>query len=51
VITSAFVRFVREGLGTPMPMAPPSDLVVGGVYRYVRTPCTWRWPRRSSGRP
>jgi len=38
VITSAFVRFVREGLGTPMPMAPPSDLVVGGVYRYVRNP-------------
>jgi protein-S-isoprenylcysteine O-methyltransferase Ste14 len=38
VITSAFVGFVREGLGTPMPMAPPSDLVVGGVYRYVRNP-------------
>jgi protein-S-isoprenylcysteine O-methyltransferase Ste14 len=38
VISSAFVRFVREGFGTPMPMAPPSDLVVGGVYRYVRNP-------------
>jgi protein-S-isoprenylcysteine O-methyltransferase Ste14 len=38
VLTSAFVRFVREGLGTPMPVAPPSDLVVGGVYRYVRNP-------------
>jgi hypothetical protein len=38
VITSAFVRFVREGLGTPMPTAPPSHLVVGGAYRYVRNP-------------
>jgi protein-S-isoprenylcysteine O-methyltransferase Ste14 len=38
VIPSAFVRFVREGLGTPIPMAPPSALVVGGVYRYVRNP-------------
>jgi protein-S-isoprenylcysteine O-methyltransferase Ste14 len=38
VITSAFVRFVREGLGTPAPMAPPSELVVGGMYRYVRNP-------------
>jgi protein-S-isoprenylcysteine O-methyltransferase Ste14 len=33
MITSAFVRFVREGLGTPVPMAPPTELVVGGVYR------------------
>jgi protein-S-isoprenylcysteine O-methyltransferase Ste14 len=38
MITSAFVRFVREGLGTPVPIAPPTELVVGGVYRYVRNP-------------
>jgi protein-S-isoprenylcysteine O-methyltransferase Ste14 len=37
-ITSAFVRFVREGLGTPVPVAPPTELVIGGVYRHVRNP-------------
>lgn len=37
-VVSAFVRFVREGRGTPAPVAPPSRLVVGGVYRYVRNP-------------
>jgi protein-S-isoprenylcysteine O-methyltransferase Ste14 len=35
---SAERTFVREGLGTPMPMAPPSDLVVGGVYHHLRNP-------------
>jgi protein-S-isoprenylcysteine O-methyltransferase Ste14 len=34
----AFARFVVEGLGTPAPMAPTENLVVGGVYRYVRNP-------------
>ncbi|MFI9553485.1 methyltransferase family protein [Nonomuraea endophytica] len=38
VIVPAFVRFVVEGLGTPMPVAAPSRLVVGGFYRYVRNP-------------
>ncbi len=38
VLVSAFVRFVREGLGTPAPVAPPEHLVVGGLYRYVRNP-------------
>jgi protein-S-isoprenylcysteine O-methyltransferase Ste14 len=38
VITSAFARFVRDGLGTPMPVAAPTELVVGGIYRYVRNP-------------
>jgi len=38
VLVSAFVRFVREGAGTPAPVAPTSDLVVGGLYRYVRNP-------------
>jgi protein-S-isoprenylcysteine O-methyltransferase Ste14 len=32
------VRFVREGRGTPAPVAPPEVLVVGGDYRYVRNP-------------
>jgi protein-S-isoprenylcysteine O-methyltransferase Ste14 len=34
----AFVRFVREGTGTPAPVAPPGRVVVGGAYRYVRNP-------------
>ena len=37
-VITAFVRFVVEGLGTPAPIAPPSRLVVGGIYRYVRNP-------------
>ncbi len=31
-------RFVREGRGTPAPIAPPERLVTGGVFRYVRNP-------------
>lgn len=38
VLLSAFTRFVREGLGTPAPVAPTEHLVVGGLYRYVRNP-------------
>ncbi|NUP01532.1 MAG: isoprenylcysteine carboxyl methyltransferase [Nonomuraea sp.] len=38
VIVNAFVRFVVEGLGTPLPAAPPERLVVGGFYRHVRNP-------------
>ncbi|MFC6084508.1 methyltransferase family protein [Sphaerisporangium aureirubrum] len=38
VVVDAFVRFVREGFGTPMPAAPPEHLVVGGLYRHVRNP-------------
>lgn len=38
VLVSAFVRFAREGLGTPAPVAPTRHLVVGGLYRYVRNP-------------
>jgi protein-S-isoprenylcysteine O-methyltransferase Ste14 len=38
VLISAFVRFVVEGFGTPAPVAPPTKLVVGGFYRYVRNP-------------
>jgi protein-S-isoprenylcysteine O-methyltransferase Ste14 len=32
------LRFVVEGLGTPFPAAPTENLVVGGLYRYVRNP-------------
>jgi protein-S-isoprenylcysteine O-methyltransferase Ste14 len=32
------VRFVREGHGTPVPVAPPRRLVVGGAFRFVRNP-------------
>ncbi len=38
VITHSFARFAREGLGTPAPTAPPTELVVGGLYRHVRNP-------------
>jgi protein-S-isoprenylcysteine O-methyltransferase Ste14 len=34
----SFVRFVVEGIGTPAPVAPTRQLVVGGLYRYVRNP-------------
>jgi protein-S-isoprenylcysteine O-methyltransferase Ste14 len=30
--------FGRTGHGTPAPMAPPTRLVVVGIYRYVRNP-------------
>ena len=32
------VRFVREGIGTPAPIAPPERLVVGGPFQRVRNP-------------
>src|SRR6185312_8400780 len=38
VLVAAFVRFVREGIGTPAPVAPTEHLVVGGLYRFVRNP-------------
>jgi protein-S-isoprenylcysteine O-methyltransferase Ste14 len=38
VLVAAFARFVMEGIGTPAPVAPPSQLVIGGLYRYVRNP-------------
>ena len=38
VLVHAFVQFVREGSGTPAPVAPTERLVVGGLYRYVRNP-------------
>jgi protein-S-isoprenylcysteine O-methyltransferase Ste14 len=38
VLVQAFARFVVEGFGTPAPVAPTRELVVGGLYRYVRNP-------------
>jgi protein-S-isoprenylcysteine O-methyltransferase Ste14 len=38
VLLHAFARFVREGVGTPAPIAPTQHLVVGGLYRWIRNP-------------
>jgi protein-S-isoprenylcysteine O-methyltransferase Ste14 len=37
-VVGCFVRFVTEGRGTPAPTAPTEELVVGGLYRFVRNP-------------
>jgi protein-S-isoprenylcysteine O-methyltransferase Ste14 len=37
-LVQSFVRFVVEGFGTPVPVAAPKHLVVGGLYRHVRNP-------------
>ena len=37
-LIACFTRFALQGLGTPAPIAPPSRLVVSGLYRYVRNP-------------
>jgi protein-S-isoprenylcysteine O-methyltransferase Ste14 len=38
VVAESFCRFALEGLGTPAPIAPTENLVVSGLYRYVRNP-------------
>ncbi len=38
VIVACFVDFVRRGRGTPAPYDPPRELVITGLYRYVRNP-------------
>ncbi|WP_190824115.1 methyltransferase family protein [Saccharopolyspora pogona] len=38
VLVHAFVRFVVEGSGTPVPAVALERLVIGGLYRYVRNP-------------
>jgi protein-S-isoprenylcysteine O-methyltransferase Ste14 len=38
VAGSSWVRFVVQGRGTPSPTAPPVELVVTGLFRYVRNP-------------
>ena len=37
-LLSAFAQFALEGRGTPAPPAPTGQLVVRGLYRYVRNP-------------
>ena len=37
-LVACFAQFVREGRGTPAPVAPTKELVVGGLYRWVRNP-------------
>lgn len=37
-LVHSFYRFVVEGRGTPAPVAPPTELVVRGLYGYVRNP-------------
>jgi protein-S-isoprenylcysteine O-methyltransferase Ste14 len=38
IVLHAFVQFILEGRGTPAPVAPTEELVVGGVYRRLRNP-------------
>lgn len=38
IILRCFVDFVHRGRGTPAPYDPPRELVVAGLYRYVRNP-------------
>src|SRR5580693_4060010 len=37
-LVDAFARFALQGLGTPAPIAPTRNLLVTGLYRYVRNP-------------
>jgi protein-S-isoprenylcysteine O-methyltransferase Ste14 len=38
VLADVFVRFVRDGAGTPSPAAPTRYVISGGVYRFIRHP-------------
>ena len=38
IVLDSFVRFALHGFGTPAPIAPPTHLVITGLYRYVRNP-------------
>jgi protein-S-isoprenylcysteine O-methyltransferase Ste14 len=38
VLADVFVRFARDGAGTPSPAAPTVRLLVRGAFRYVRHP-------------
>jgi protein-S-isoprenylcysteine O-methyltransferase Ste14 len=37
-LVDSFVRFATQGLGTPAPVFPTRNLVITGLYRYVRNP-------------
>ena len=38
LLSRCIVEFARSGRGTLVPMDPPRELVVQGLYRYVRNP-------------
>ncbi len=38
IVADSMLRFVREGRGTPAPVAPPDRLVITGLFRFVRNP-------------
>ena len=38
LLVAAFAQFVYEGRGTPAPVAPTEQLVIHGLYRFVRNP-------------
>lgn len=38
LLLETIVRFVLEGRGTPHPIAPTEELVIGGSYRHIRNP-------------
>jgi len=38
VLIGAFAQFALDGRGTPAPVAPTEQLLVRGLYRYVRNP-------------
>jgi protein-S-isoprenylcysteine O-methyltransferase Ste14 len=38
VLLTAFAQFAIQGRGTPAPLVPTEQLVVRGLYRYVRNP-------------
>jgi protein-S-isoprenylcysteine O-methyltransferase Ste14 len=38
VLLDSFARFAIQGLGTPAPIFPTRNMVVQGLYRYVRNP-------------
>jgi protein-S-isoprenylcysteine O-methyltransferase Ste14 len=38
VLAHTVIQFAVEGRGTPFPTAPTENLVVSGLYRYVRNP-------------
>ena len=38
ILVWCFWDFVQKGKGTPAPIEPPKELVVSGLYNYVRNP-------------
>ncbi len=38
ILLWCFWDFLTKGFGTPAPIAPPKELVVSGMYKYVRNP-------------